>query len=86
MKTPPRVNAVPLLSFVVIAYNVEDSIARCLCGLRAQLSTVAEVIVVDDASTDGTLTAINSAVEDDPRFRVISKCRNEGPHLAANRR
>lgn len=82
MKTPPRVNAVPLLSFVVIAYNVEDSIARCLCGLRAQLSTVAEVIVVDDASIDGTLTAINSAVEDDPRFRVISKCRNEGPHLA----
>ena len=63
MKTPPRVNAVPLLTFVVIAYTVEDSIAGCLCGLRAQLSTVAEVMVSDDdASTDGTLTAINSAV------------------------
>lgn len=82
MKTQPRANAAPLLSFVVIAYNVEDLIARCLRGLRAQLSTVAEVIVVDDASTDGTLDVIHSIVEGDPRFRVISKPNNEGPHLA----
>lgn len=41
-----------------------------------------EVIVVDDASTDGTLECITREVADDQRFHIIAKSENEGAHLA----
>ncbi|KFI93898.1 glycosyltransferase, group 2 family protein [Bifidobacterium saguini DSM 23967] len=72
----------PTISFVVIAYNVERYIADCLHSLQAQTHNDFEVIVVDDASTDNTKSIIESTIQGDNRFTLISKEHNEGAHLA----
>ncbi|TPF79298.1 glycosyltransferase family 2 protein [Bifidobacterium sp. UTCIF-24] len=72
----------PLFSFVVIAYNVERYIGRCLQSIKAQTVQDFEVIVVNDASKDGTLSIIQQEVKGDSRFRVVNKSQNEGAHLA----
>lgn len=72
----------PVFSFVVIAYNVEQYIAECLQSLKEQTLSDCEVIVVDDASTDNTKSIIQSVIEDDARFTLIAKEHNQGAHLA----
>lgn len=72
----------PTISFVVIAYNVQEYIADCLRSLQAQTSDDFEVVVVDDASTDDTKQIIQSTICDDDRFVLVAKESNEGAHLA----
>lgn len=72
----------PLFSVVVIAYNVERYIERCLKSVLAQDCDSFELIVVDDASTDRTLELIRACSKDDPRVSVVEKPCNEGAHLA----
>lgn len=51
--------AVPELSIVMVSYNCQDWIDRCLNGLPAALAEVpAEVVVVDNASADGSADAV----------------------------
>ncbi|MBT1175653.1 glycosyltransferase family 2 protein [Bifidobacterium sp. LC6] len=72
----------PVCTFVVIAYNVERYIGRCLQSLKAQTVQDFEVVVVNDASTDGTVKAIQQEIDGDERFRFINKASNAGAHLA----
>ena len=44
-----------LVSVVIPAYNTELYIGRCLDSVCAQTYKEIEIIVVDDASADGTL-------------------------------
>ncbi len=46
------------LSVVVATRDRRDSLARCLASLRAQRVPPLEIVVVDDASTDGTADAL----------------------------
>lgn len=75
-------NARPLVSFVVIAYNVESYIERCLHSALEQVGASFEVIVVDDASTDATPDLIEAAAVDDGRIRFVKRSQNGGAHLA----
>jgi len=60
------------LSIIVIAYNEEQGIERCLRSLLAQQTTVDyEVIVVDDGSSDQTANIVRGMSETDPRLRLI---------------
>ena len=72
----------PLVSFVVIAHNVETYIQRCLRSVREQVGASFEVIVVDDASTDATLDLIEAEAGEDGRLRVVKRLQNGGAHLA----
>lgn len=72
----------PLVSFVVIAHNVETYIQRCLRSIREQVGASFEVIVVDDASTDATLNLIEAEAGEDGRLRVVKRLQNGGAHLA----
>lgn len=45
---------------VVVAYNREDLLAQCLDGLAEQTTPPAAVVVVDNASTDGSLDVARS--------------------------
>ena len=72
----------PLVSFVVIAHNVEIYIQRCLRSVREQVGASFEVIVVDDASTDATLDLIEAEAGEDGRLRVVKRLQNGGAHLA----
>jgi glycosyltransferase involved in cell wall biosynthesis len=67
------------LSIIVIAYNEEQGIERCLASLLAQQTTVDyEVIVVDDGSRDQTAKIVRGIGETDQRLRLINHETNLG--------
>jgi glycosyltransferase involved in cell wall biosynthesis len=51
-------NAVPLVSICCLTYNHEAYIRQCLDGMLIQKSVDFEVLIHDDASTDGTVGII----------------------------
>lgn len=63
----------PKISIIVPCYNVEKYAEQCLSSIKQQTFTNIEVICVNDGSTDGTLSIIESFVDADNRFRLINK-------------
>jgi teichuronic acid biosynthesis glycosyltransferase TuaG len=51
----------------------------------SQTHTEIEVLVIDDASTDGTADLVKQIVSNDNRVRILSLCVNKGPGAARNR-
>ena len=74
----------PELSVIVPCWNAEDSIERALGTVLADRATPLEVIVVDDASTDGTLAILERLAAADPRVIVVRSPRNAGASAARN--
>jgi glycosyltransferase involved in cell wall biosynthesis len=68
--------ATPLFSVVVTTYNRERIVCRCVDSCLAQTCGDLEVVVVDDASSDGTVAALEAY--EDPRLRVVVHERNRG--------
>jgi glycosyltransferase involved in cell wall biosynthesis len=73
----------PDISVVLATYNRAALLPRAIASVLAQAGARFELIVVDDASTDGTPACL--AALDDPRIRVIRAERNLGPSGARNR-
>lgn len=74
----------PLISVVVPVYNVEDYLQECLDSLLAQTYPNFEVILVDDASTDGSGGLCDAAAARDRRVQTIRFSENQGPSAARN--
>lgn len=68
--------ATPFFSVVVTTYNREQIVRRCIDSCLAQSFEDLEVVVVDDASVDGTVAALEAY--EDPRLRVVVHDRNQG--------
>ena len=71
----------PVLSIVCPAYNEEDGIAQAIAGLQGcldRLSVPAEVLIINDGSTDRTVAAARGAIGSDSRFRILSHRVNFG--------
>ena len=68
--TPP--NAPPLVSVIVPARNEARNIVRCGMSILSTTYPNLELIVVDDASTDGTHDIAERAIGADTRARVIT--------------
>ena len=80
---PPPLTRYPKATVLIPAYCEEKVIADTLaCATRLDYPDY-EVVVVDDASTDGTIEAIRPFVESG-RVRLIAKRRNEGKAMAMN--
>lgn len=62
----------PLISIIVTTYNVVDYIDQCLDSLKNQTIADIEIIVVDDASTDGTVEHIKKHEKEDNRIQLIA--------------
>ncbi len=73
---------VPFISVVVPTCNRRELLARCLRALLAQQYPRYEVIVVDDASTDGTEVMVQEAF---PQVRYLRQTTRRGPAAARNR-
>jgi len=72
----------PAVSVVLPAYNREASIRLAIDSVLRQSFADLELIVVDDASTDGTRTAAEAVP--DPRLRVVAHGENQGASAARN--
>ena len=68
----------PEISVLVIAYNVERYISRCLDSILGQSCHDIEIVVVDDGSSDGTGTILKDYAGRDQRVRVVSHPENKG--------
>jgi hypothetical protein len=68
--------ATPFFSVVVTTYNRERIVRRAVDSCLAQTFEDLEVVVVDDASADGTVAALEAY--EDPRVRVVVHERNRG--------
>lgn len=74
-------SARPLISVIVPAYNCAATLGHCVESILAQDHEDFELLIVDDGSTDSTLSVARSFT--DPRVRVLSKA-NGGPASARN--
>jgi glycosyltransferase involved in cell wall biosynthesis len=74
----------PKLSIVVPAYNEERSLVRCIERILAIADTnlELEVLVVDDASTDGTLKHAQELAQQHAQVRVLHHEVNQGKGAA----
>ena len=73
--------APPAVSVLVVAYESGPHLGQCLAALAAQTFTDFEIILVDNASTDG---APQSAAADHPTVRLIAAGSNLGFAAANN--
>ncbi len=71
----------PRLSVVVVTYNSGAAVRRCLPALVDQLADGDELLIVDNASSDGTLAAARDAA---PAARIIAHAENLGFAAGAN--
>jgi GT2 family glycosyltransferase len=72
----------PDVSIVVVSYNTRDLLRACLCSVRATAGEMAsEVIVVDNASTDGSVEML---ARDFPEVTLVANAANVGFAAANN--
>lgn len=71
----------PRASAVVVSYNAREHLLRCLAALEAHAGVPIEIIVVDNASSDGSAAAARTA---HPKARVIDAGENMGFARACN--
>ncbi len=76
---------VPLVSIGVPVYNGERGLSRCLESLLQQDYGNLEIIVSDNASTDGTPDIAAQYARRDPRIRYVRSDRNRGTWWNFNR-
>jgi glycosyltransferase involved in cell wall biosynthesis len=63
--------AAPAVSVVMPVYNGERWLSHALESALAQTFTDFELVVVDDGSTDGSVSIVQSFAERDPRVRLV---------------
>lgn len=67
----PDDDGAPSVTVLVPSFNEARRIAPCLAGLSAQGPILAEVLVIDSHSTDGTDAIVRDAASRDPRVRLL---------------
>ena len=60
------------VSVIVATLNEAERLEPCLNGLAAQGRPLAEILVVDSRSTDGTRDLVERAARRDPRIRLLT--------------
>src|SRR6266540_3959461 len=77
--------AAPKLSVVVPTYNHAHYLPRALDAILGQSLQPREVIIVDDASTDGSQRLIEDYARKHPAIRAVRNERNLGVVASLNR-
>lgn len=73
------------VSVVIPAYNSSAYIGDALQSIKAQSFHDWELIIIDDCSTDNTLSLCQELTKADSRIRVIEMDKNGGPSRARNK-
>ncbi|MBY5363140.1 glycosyltransferase [Rhizobium leguminosarum] len=73
----------PDISFLIPAYNADDTLAECLASLQQQTRSNWQAVVVDDGSTDGTWELLEGIAKTDSRI-LPARQPNAGAAAARN--
>lgn len=73
------------ISILITNYNHSKFITECLDAVFAQSAQAKEVIVIDDASTDGSLSAIGEYRKKQPSVILLRNSTNLGPAKTMNK-
>ena len=68
----------PKVSVLVAVYNAEKYLRACLDSLLNQSLKDIEIVCVDDASTDNSLSLLNEYAAKDSRLKVATLAKNSG--------
>lgn len=82
VRTSPRLQT-PLVSVVTTCYNQAEFIGDALRSIQSQTLDSWECLLVDDSSSDNSLSVI-TPFTDDPRIKAVSMDVNGGPASARN--
>ena len=74
----------PLVSVIIPAFDAEAYLEQSVASVLGQSLVDIEILIVDDASRDGTLVVARRLAKADSRVRVIAAERNLGPAGARN--
>jgi len=74
----------PLVTICMSVFNVEHTIGEAIESVLAQQYPRWELIIIDDASTDGTLDRAHE-VGRDSRIKILSNPKNQGTYWNRNR-
>lgn len=74
----------PLISVIVPVFNVEKFLRQCIESVLAQTYSCLELILIDDASTDGSADLCKQLAACDRRIRFLQHDTNRGQGAARN--
>jgi glycosyltransferase involved in cell wall biosynthesis len=80
-QTPPPTRA----TVVMVTHNRRDMCRRSVAALRRQTHEAFDVVIVDNASTDGTAEDLRELTAAEPRVRVVTAPSHWPPAAARNR-
>ena len=72
------------VSVVVPCYNVSQYLERCIASILSQTLTDLQIILIDDKSTDRTLSILRKFAKYDKRVLLIELPKNRGVAYARN--
>ena len=68
----------PLVSVIMPCYNMESYVADSIASVQRQTYPHWELLIVDDASTDGTVEIVKNLAEQDEKIRFVVKTQHSG--------
>lgn len=74
----------PLVSVIMPAYNSEVFIEQAVQSIQDQTYPNWELIIVDDASTDGTVDMVKNKIRQNQKFQLLQNGENHGTGMARN--
>lgn len=75
-------NVVPRISVLIPVFNGEAFATKSIASALGQSMAPLEVVVIDDASTDGTVKIVRALAEKDARVKLVESTKNGGPGKA----
>lgn len=80
----PQVNDGPMVSILMPVWNAEKTVDYAIRSILAQTWRNIELLIVDDASEDGSWEVIQQIAQRDSRVRVYRNAYNVGPFVSKN--
>lgn len=80
----PEITGAPLVSVIMPAWNAQKTIRAAAQSILAQTWRNLELLMVDDASEDGTWAAMQELAARDDRVKIFRNKINIGPYASKN--
>lgn len=75
----------PLVTIIIPVYNTEKYLKECLNSVINQTYKNTEIIIINDASTDNSLTIIKKFIDSRFNIRLINHSKNLGVSISRNK-